>query len=53
MSEHSNDEVANKSDLVDDLDASQEDAENIKGGASRYRGRPEGNREGRPEGRPR
>lgn len=46
MSEHSKDD---KSDLVDDLDTPEEDAENVKGGASRPRVRPDHNREGRPD----
>jgi len=50
MSEHSNEGSTNKSELVGDLDTSDEDAENVKGGASHPRVRPDHKAERRPEG---
>jgi hypothetical protein len=52
MSEHSKDS-ANKSELVEDLDTPDEAAENIKGGASRPRVRPDHKAEVRPDVRAR
>jgi hypothetical protein len=50
MSEHSNEASANKSELVEDLDTPEEDAENVKGGA-RTHARGEAKERARGEGR--